>query len=103
MATATSFAQLALLLGEEARRLNLCAPGFRSPPRVHGVNRTLRRRAGGVPMVSIRLHGRTLEAVIADMIQGILVANDIADFRRSEVAAQLQNAVDHGRQVDYAA
>lgn len=54
-------------------------------------------------MVSIRLHGRTLEAVIADMIQGILVANDIADFRRSEVAAQLQNAVDHGRQVDYAA
>lgn len=72
--TAVEFAQAARVLGREARRRGLVVPGFRSPPRVVGVQRTLRRHPGGV-VVAVQVRGRPWLAVAADMIEGVVVAN----------------------------
>ncbi len=52
-------------------------------PAVPGVNRTMRRLPGevGAPAsahVLVRLWGRSLEAIRADMIEGVLAANGFA-------------------------
>lgn len=50
------------------------APSFRSPPRTVGLDRSVRRLPTGV-VVSIRLRDRPWVAVVADMIDGVIVAN----------------------------
>ena len=88
IASSIDFAEAARLLGRAARRRGLVAPGFRSPPRVVGADRTIRRR-GGAAVVSVRVRDRPVPAVLADMIEGIVVANDLvtpdADRVRSEL------------------
>jgi hypothetical protein len=72
--TTTQFAGAARLLASEAQRYGLNAPGFRSPPRIVGFDRTVRRRqAGGV--VAVALRGRPFVAVLSDMIEGVIVVN----------------------------
>ena len=68
------FAAVARLIATETQRFGLDAPGFRSPPRVLGVDRTVRRREhGGV--VAVALRDRPFVAVLADMIEGVIVVN----------------------------
>ncbi|NDD17807.1 MAG: hypothetical protein EB104_02750, partial [Acidimicrobiia bacterium] len=43
--SATEFAAVARVLAQAAVALDLVAPGFRTPPRIVGVDRTLRRFA----------------------------------------------------------
>ncbi|MDQ1446484.1 MAG: hypothetical protein QOI20_2948 [Acidimicrobiaceae bacterium] len=69
------FSSLARLLAAEARRHGLAVPGFRSPPRLAGVDRTIRWTAEGTCMVSVRVRGREVADVIADLVEGVLVAN----------------------------
>ena len=80
----TDFGMAARLLASEARRHGLEAPGFRSPPGLAGVARTIRRLPSGGAMVAVRLRDRPFPAVVADMIDGVLVANALtgADARR---------------------
>lgn len=74
--TTTQFAAAARLLASEAQRCGLEAPGFRSPPRIVGFDRTIRRRqAGGV--VAVALRGRPFIAVLSDMIEGVIVVNQL--------------------------
>jgi hypothetical protein len=75
-ASAVEFAHAARVLGREARRRGLVVPGFRSPPRIVGVQRTLRRHPGGA-VVAVQVRGRPWFAVVADMIEGVVVANDL--------------------------
>jgi hypothetical protein len=60
-----------------------------------GVDRSIRRRPDGA-VVSIRLKGRPRGAVIADMIEGVVVANGLrppaADRVRTELWAALDNS-----------
>ena len=77
-ATSVRFAAAARALGHAARRAGLAVPGFRSPPRLPHVDRSLRRQPGGHAMVAIRLRGRPWIAVVSDMIEGVLVANGLA-------------------------
>lgn len=77
------FAWAGRQLAAAARRLDLVAPSFASPPAVPGVNRTMRRLPGevGAPAsahVLIRLWGRSFEAIRADMVDGVLAANGFA-------------------------
>lgn len=95
--TAMEFARVVRLLSDETKRLGLCAPGFRSPPRLAGFNRTLRRRLAGPPMISVRLGGRTINDVIDDMIQGVLVVNDIKSPNHLEIQNLLAAAAELGR------
>ena len=87
-ATTVHFATAARTLGREARSRGLIVPGFRCPPRVLGADRTIRRFEGGVT-VAVRVKGRPWVAVLADMIEGLVVANQLtpppADRLRGEM------------------
>lgn len=89
-ASTVDFATAARTLTREARRLGLVGPSFRCPPRLVGVDRTLRRHGDGV-VVAVRLRGRPWAAVLADMIEGVVVANrlqpPLADRLRNELWA----------------
>ncbi len=86
--TAVEFAQAARVLGREARHRGLVVPSYRSPPRIVGVQRTIRRHPGGVA-VAVQVRGRPWLAVAADMIEGVVVANGLqapaGDRLRSEL------------------
>ena len=74
------FAHAARALSRAAAQRSMVGPSFRCPPRLVGVDRSIRRRGGAAdadPVVSIRVKGRPREAVIADMIEGVVVANDL--------------------------
>jgi len=87
-ATTADFAAAARTLGREARRRGLVAPSFRCPPRLVGIDRSIRRRGDGA-VVAIRLRGRPLAAVLADMIEGVVATNRLrpphADRLRSDL------------------
>jgi len=93
--TAVEFAAVARTLTSEARRRGLVGPSFRCPPRLVGLDRSIRRRPDGA-VVSIRLKGRPRGAVIADMIEGVVVTNHLrppeADRVRTELWAALDGA-----------
>jgi hypothetical protein len=78
--TSTStFTAAARVLAQRAREVDLVAPGFRSPPRIVGVDRTIRRaRDGEGGVVSVRLGDRPFTAVVADMIEGVIVINRLS-------------------------
>jgi hypothetical protein len=78
------FAVAARVLASQAHRHGLKPPGFRSPPRVIGVDRSLRRINGGV-VVSVLLRGRPFVAVLSDMVEGVVVANRLSG-REAEIA-----------------
>lgn len=82
------FANAARALGDCARRRGLAVPAFRSPPRVPEVSRTLRRRADGSVSVAVEVRNRPFGAVVADMVEGIVVANHLtgADATRTRTA-----------------
>jgi hypothetical protein len=75
---AVRFAEAARGLGRAAHALGLDVPAFRCPPRVPGAARTLRRYPGGT-VVAVRLRGRPFTEALADMVEGVLVANRIAE------------------------
>jgi len=60
----TTFVNAANLLGAVAGRFGLVAPGFRTPPRIVGVQRTVRRRPGG-GVVAVAVKNRPVAAVLA--------------------------------------
>ena len=77
MTTTADFATSARTLTSEARRRGLIGPSFRCPPRLVGVDRTIRRHRDGA-IVSVRVRGRPWPAVLADMIEGVVVANQLS-------------------------
>jgi hypothetical protein len=88
------FADTARRLCDDARRGGLLVPTFRSPPRVLGRDRTLRRRPDGSVAVAVRLSGRPFAAVVADMVEGIIVANCLAEPAAGDWRRRLWNAVE---------
>lgn len=88
--TAAAFSTVARRLADEARRRGLAAPGFRSPPRLPDAPRTIRRH-GDSAVVAVRRAGRAADDVIADMVEGVLVANRVsgpeAERWRAELSA----------------
>jgi hypothetical protein len=87
-------------IADAARTLGLVAPSFRSPPRTPGAQRTIRRNRRG----ALVRRGRPAPAVVADLIEGVVVANElgVAEATRArtalweavgpEVAAQIEAA-----------
>jgi hypothetical protein len=91
-ATTVQFAAAARSLAAAARRFGLAAPTFRTPPRLVGLDRTVRRHArGGV--VSVRLRGRPWAAVVADMIDGVVALNHLDVRRANRARADLWDVV----------
>lgn len=90
-ATTAAFSTAARTLGHEARRRGLVVPGFRSPPRVVGADRTVRRWQGGAT-VAVRVKGRPWVAVLADMIEGVVVANQLTTPQADRLRGELWEA-----------
>lgn len=87
------FAATARALATEARRLGLIAPSFRTPPRVAGLDRTVRGVGTAAPLVAVRLRGRPFPAVVADMVEGVVAANRLGPVDASQSRAALWAAV----------
>jgi hypothetical protein len=87
------FAETVRQLGIEARRHGLCMPGFRSPPRLHGVARSLRRRSDGNATIAGVVRGRPWGAVVADMVEGVIVANQLSGVDADRARAALWSVV----------
>ena len=94
--SALEFAVLARRLADEARRLGLVPPGFRSPPGVDGPQRAVRRHRGRRATVVVRRQGRPAAAVAADMVEGVVVANELVGPQAGACRASLAAAVRAG-------
>ena len=88
--TTTKFTAAARVLAQRAAELDLVVPGFRSPPRIVGVNRSIRRSRdseGGV--VAVRLSDRPFTAAVGDMIEGVIFINRLEPPEADRVRTQL--------------
>lgn len=87
------FAATVRVIGAAARARGLVVPGFRSPPRRPGFDRTLRWAAGGTATVSVAVKGRPLQAVIADLIEGVVIVNQLQGAAATRERTALWEAV----------
>lgn len=86
----TKFTAAARVLAQRANELNLVVPGFRSPPRIVGVNRTIRRsRDGEGGVVAVRLSDRPFTAAVGDMIEGVICINNLGAPEADVIRTQL--------------
>ena len=89
-----AFAEAARQLGMAVRGLGLVMPSFRSPPREVGRRRTLARHRDGSVTISVMVRNRVWEAVLADMIEGLVVANRMDGIDAEVLRDQLWEALD---------
>lgn len=89
-----AFAEAARQLGMAVRGLGLVMPSFRSPPRQVGRRRTLARHADGSVTVSVMVRNRLWVAVLADMIEGVVVANRMDGIDAEALRDQLWEALE---------
>jgi hypothetical protein len=84
------FTAAARVLAQAAAECQLVVPGFRSPPRVVGVNRTIRRaHTGEGGVVAVRLIDRPLAVILGDMIEGVIVINNLNPTQADRVRTHL--------------
>jgi len=86
------FARTVQALGVAGRELGLEVPAFRSPPRLVGVQRSI-RRATGSTTVAVVVRGRPWAAVQADLVEGVVAANRLPADAASRVRAHLWAAI----------
>ena len=92
--TAT-FLEAARIIGAAAVELGCTAPGFRTPPRILGASRTVRRSPDGPGgVVAVRVSGRPFIAVVGDMIEGVVVLNRLAPAEADLVRTGLWTALE---------
>lgn len=96
METPPDFAGTARRLASAARARGLHAPGFRTPPRQPGHDRTIRRYPDGSALVSVRVRGRLWDDVVDDLIDGVLALNDLHGAPAAEVRLGLWDDLGHG-------
>lgn len=95
-ASTVDFAHAARRLTRAAVRQGFVGPSFRCPPRLVGVDRSIRRRCaddGGGAVVAVRVKGRPREAVLADMIEGIVATNSLTSPVSDRLRTELWSVV----------
>jgi ATP-dependent exoDNAse (exonuclease V) alpha subunit len=90
------FAAAARALAEACRRRGIEAPSFRSPPRSPALDRSLRRRPDGGAVVAVRLGDRPFEAVLVDMVEGVVASAGLGGAAAVRCRAELWAAVAPG-------
>jgi hypothetical protein len=91
--SATRFADACATLVRAARGSELEPPSFRSPPGIADAVRTVRRRPDGGAVVSVRHRGRPFMAVLADLVEGVVVANRLTGKEAMRARSALWEAV----------
>jgi hypothetical protein len=94
-ATSAHFIHAARVLSDEARRRNLVAPSFRSPPHLVLGSRSLRRTSNGQIQVAVVVRGRRWEEVAVDMVAGVLAANTLSSTDTATVACEFLQLIQH--------
>ncbi len=97
-APSVRFATTARIVSEHARRHGLRVPAFKSPPRVAGAHRTV-RRAGRDTVVAVQVKGRPFAAVIADLIEGVVVTNELSGVDACRARALLWDALEQEQEM----
>ncbi|MFL6206458.1 MAG: hypothetical protein ACJ739_14035 [Acidimicrobiales bacterium] len=94
--TTVRFAHAVQAIAGASRAQGLLVPSFRSPPRLVGVLRSIKRWEGGAT-IAVVVRGRPWPAVQADLIEGVVAANGLvppdADRARSELWLALEAPV----------
>ena len=85
MERGNDFAGTARRLAAAGRARGLAVPGFRTPPRQPGCDRTIRRYPDGTALVAVRVKGRLWDDVVDDLIAGVLTVNDLHGALAAEV------------------
>lgn len=88
------FAEAGRRLAAAATVMELRTPAFRTPPRVPGLDRTIRCGPDGSALVSVRSRGRAWPAVLADMIEGVVRANELPPQDAARVRNELWRATE---------
>lgn len=86
------FARTVQALGATGRELGLEVPAFRSPPRLVGIHRSI-RRVPGATVVAVVVRGRPWPAVQADLVEGVVAANELPADAADRVRAHLWAAI----------
>ncbi len=89
------FARAVQALARTARERGLVVPGYRSPPRLGGVQRSIKRWPGGAT-VAVVVRGRPWPAVQADLVEGIVAANELHGPAADAARAALWEAIADG-------
>ena len=92
-ATSLQFAATARTIGAAARERGLVVPGFRTPPRRPGIVRRVRRGPDGEATVGVVSRGRPAQAVVADLIEGVVVVNQLDGVDAARLRTDLWEAV----------
>lgn len=92
-ADTVSFSCAVRAVADEARGMGLRVPAFRSPPGLPGADRTIRCRRGAL-VVAVRIRDRAFADVVADVIEGVLVANGVPRGHDLRVRRRLLAAVE---------
>ena len=91
--TALDFASAVRVIGATLQRMGFSAPVFRSPPRIVGVDRSIRRRtgegAGASAVVAVRVKNRPWPAVVADLVEGAVAVHSLMSPEADRVRAAL--------------
>jgi hypothetical protein len=69
------FAAAGRILAQRASTLGYSVPSFRSPPRLQGVRRSVLRNHDQTITVAVLVRDRPMGAVLADMIDGVVLAS----------------------------
>jgi hypothetical protein len=87
------FSTAARVVALEARQMGLCSPTFCSPPGVAGATRTIRRSNAGT-RVAVAVRGRPLADVVADLVEGVVMANGLSGADAVRCRHRLAGALD---------
>lgn len=79
MMSSMRFASAGRMLADRARDLGISAPTFRSPPRLAGARRSVTRHGDRSVTVAVVVRDRPPAAVVADMIDGVVLASGADD------------------------
>ena len=83
------FAEVVRQLMAAATAAGMRMPSFRSPPRVAAAQRTIRWIDEDKAIVAVRRGDRHADAVVADMIDGVVAANRLSGAEAAEAARKL--------------
>lgn len=84
------FARIVRDLNRAAAAEGMRAPSFASPPRLPSAQRTIRWLTRDRALVAVRRSGRGADAVVSDMIDGVLAANHLSGSEAQEAARKLE-------------
>ena len=94
-APSVRFSMFARAITQAGKGIGLDVPGFRSPPHDGHLDRTVRRHSSG-SIVAVRVKDRPFAAVIADLVEGVIVCNRLTQREAGEVRNVLWDAAIQG-------